>query len=55
VSANTVLDAYGMVGEPLAQVVAEHALARLREAAGAGVACDVVIVDREGAVIARAG
>jgi cobalt-precorrin-5B (C1)-methyltransferase len=54
VSANTVLDAFGMVGEPLARAVAERALARVREAAGDGVVCDVVIVDRGGEVIARA-
>jgi cobalt-precorrin-5B (C1)-methyltransferase len=54
-SANTVLDAYGMAGEPLAQAVAERALERVREAAGEAVACDVVIVDRGGEVIARAG
>ena len=55
VSANTVLDAYGMVGERLPRVVAERALARVREAAGEEIACDVIIVDRGGAVIARAG
>jgi len=53
--ANTALDAYGMVGAPLARVVAERALARVREAAGEGIACDVVIVDRGGEVLARAG
>jgi cobalt-precorrin-5B (C1)-methyltransferase len=55
VGANSVLDAFGMVGEPLARVVGERALARVRAAAGAAIACDVVIVDRGGAVIARAG
>jgi cobalt-precorrin-5B (C1)-methyltransferase len=54
-AANSALDAYGMVGKPLAQTVAERALARVREAAGEGIACDVVIVDRGGEVIARAG
>ncbi len=55
VAANTALDAYGMMGEPLARAVAERALARVREAAGEGIACDVVIVDRGGEVLARAG
>lgn len=54
-AANSALDAYGMVGEPLARAVAERALARVREAAGDAVVCDVVIVDRGGEVIARAG
>ena len=53
--ANTALDAWGMVGEPLARAVADRALARVREAAGEGIACDVVIVDRGGEVLARAG
>lgn len=53
--ANTALDAYGMVSAPLARVVAERALARVREVAGEGIACDVVIVDRGGEVLARAG
>lgn len=53
--ANTALDAYGMVGAPLARAVAARALARVREAAGEGIACDVVIVDRGGEVLARAG
>jgi cobalt-precorrin-5B (C1)-methyltransferase len=53
--ANTALDAYGMVGAPLARAVAERALARVREAAGDAVLCDVVIVDRGGEVLARAG
>jgi cobalt-precorrin-5B (C1)-methyltransferase len=55
VEANTVLEAYGMAGPALAQAVAERARARVQEAAGPAIACDVVVVEREGAVAARAG
>jgi cobalt-precorrin-5B (C1)-methyltransferase len=54
-AANTVLEAYGMAGPALAQAVAERARARVQEAAGPAIACDVVVVEREGAVAARAG
>ncbi len=53
--ANTVLEAYGIVGEPLAKKVAEAALEQVRARFGAEIGYDVVVVDREGAVIARAG
>jgi cobalt-precorrin-5B (C1)-methyltransferase len=53
--ANTALDAFGMVGRPLAEAVAARAVARVREAAGEGISCDVVVVDRGGEVLARAG
>jgi cobalt-precorrin-5B (C1)-methyltransferase len=53
--ANTVLEAYDILGETLAQRVAEAALAQVRARFGREIAFDVVVVDREGAVIARAG
>jgi cobalt-precorrin-5B (C1)-methyltransferase len=53
--ANTAMEAHAIAGAPLAQAVAERALARLREAAGEAVTCDVVLVDRAGGVLARAG
>ena len=53
--ANTVLEAHRIAGEPLAREVAERALARVQEAAGEAVTCDVVVVDRAGGVLARAG
>jgi cobalt-precorrin-5B (C1)-methyltransferase len=53
--ANTVLEAHAMVGAPLARAVAARALARVQAAAGEAVACDVVVVDRAGGVLARAG
>jgi len=56
VGANTALEAYAMVGAPLAERVAREALVRVQEALrGAAVRADVVIVDRAGVVIARAG
>lgn len=53
--ANTVLEAHALAGAPLARAVAERALEHVREAAGEDVACDVVVVDRAGGVLARAG
>ncbi|GKY87902.1 cobalt-precorrin-5B (C(1))-methyltransferase [Sinisalibacter aestuarii] len=52
---NTVLEAYGIVGKPLAEAVAAQALAAVRERFGTAMDFDVVAVSREGAVIARAG
>jgi cobalt-precorrin-5B (C1)-methyltransferase len=53
---NTALEAYEIAGKPLAQVVAIHAAEAVAALLnGAEVAVDVVIVDRAGAVIARAG
>jgi len=54
--ANTALEAYEMAGAPLAAQVAQQALMRVQVTLrGAPVRADVVIVDRAGAVIARAG
>ena len=54
--ANTVLEAYSMAGPPLAQAVAEGALDQARTLIGvAPVAVDVIVIDRAGAIIARAG
>lgn len=52
---NTALEAYEMIGKPLADVVAARALSAVRGRFGTDIAFDVVVVDREGAVIARAG
>ncbi|TYB81378.1 cobalt-precorrin-5B (C(1))-methyltransferase [Maritimibacter fusiformis] len=52
---NTALQAYEIVGAPLAKAVAERALGAVRERFGTAMSFDVVVVDREGAVIARAG
>jgi cobalt-precorrin-5B (C1)-methyltransferase len=54
-AANTVLDAYEMVGPTLAQAVAEAALARVTERFGAQTRFDIVIINRAGDIIARAG
>jgi cobalt-precorrin-5B (C1)-methyltransferase len=52
--ANTALEAVGMV-PALAQRAADEALLRVQAAAGPSVAADVVIIDRGGVVLARAG
>jgi cobalt-precorrin-5B (C1)-methyltransferase len=55
-SANTALDAYGMAGAPMAARVAREALARVKGQIGdAPVEVDVIIIDRAGRVIGRAG
>jgi cobalt-precorrin-5B (C1)-methyltransferase len=52
---NTVLEAYEIVGQPLADAVAMQALEAVRARFGTAIGFDVVVVGREGAVIARAG
>ncbi|SMY07989.1 cobalt-precorrin-5B (C(1))-methyltransferase [Flavimaricola marinus] len=53
---NTVLEAYQIAGPPLAEAVAEAALIQVRKMLGdVPVSADVVITDRAGQVIARAG
>ncbi len=51
---NTVLQAYEVAGQDLAQQVAERALARLRSDLPETM-IDVVVIDRAGAILARAG
>jgi len=56
----TALEAYQLAGPPLAQAVAEAALARIRDrfgkaADGSAIAHDVIVVDRAGQIIGRAG
>ncbi|ROU04084.1 cobalt-precorrin-5B (C(1))-methyltransferase [Histidinibacterium lentulum] len=53
--ANTVLEAYGIAGEPLARAIAEGARAVAQGMAGEEVAVDTVVIDRAGTVLARAG
>jgi cobalt-precorrin-5B (C1)-methyltransferase len=52
---NTVLEAYDIMGQPLAVAVAEAALAAVHRRFGTAIAFDIVVVSREGAVIAQAG
>ncbi len=54
--ANTALEAYRIAGAPLAERVARRAQAQaLAQLRRDDIALDVVVIDREGAVIARAG
>ncbi len=54
--ANTALEAYEIAGPMLAQKVADQALARVHARFGAaGIAYDIIIIDRKGTIIARAG
>jgi len=54
--AGTMLRAHELVGQELAQVVADEARARAAQALrGAGTEVDVVVIDRAGAVLARSG
>jgi cobalt-precorrin-5B (C1)-methyltransferase len=52
--ANTALEAYQIAGPPLAQAVAQAALAQV-SARFAGMTFDIIVIDRAGAVLARAG
>jgi cobalt-precorrin-5B (C1)-methyltransferase len=55
-SVNTVLEGYQIAGPPLAEAVASAALAHVRLMLGdAPVVADVVVTDRAGAIIGRAG
>ena len=55
-SANTALQAFQASGPRLAQAVAEEALAAVNRILGAApISTDVIVVDREGAIIGRAG
>jgi cobalt-precorrin-5B (C1)-methyltransferase len=53
--ANTVLEAYEISGETLAQEIAERALAQVQDRFGGQMTFDIVVIDRKGAVLARAG
>lgn len=54
-SANTALEAYQIAGAPVAEAVAERARFKAEAlVANAGVACDVVVIDRAGTVLAHA-
>ena len=52
---NTALEAYEIVGAPLAEWVAQAALARVEERFGGEMAFDIVVIDRGGGIIARVG
>lgn len=52
--ANTALQAYEMAGPPLAEAVARQALDVVAERFG-GMQFDIVVIDRAGAILARAG
>ena len=55
-AANTAMAALEHAGAPLAQAVAELALARVEETlAGSGIVADVVVVARDGTLLARSG
>ncbi len=54
--ANTALDAYRIGGAALAQKVADAALAQVQDRFGTnGMVFDIVVIDRAGEIIARAG
>ncbi len=54
--ANTALEAYETAGAPLAETVAKKALAQVQSRFGSsGIAYDIVVIDRKGAIISRAG
>jgi cobalt-precorrin-5B (C1)-methyltransferase len=56
VDVNTALEAYQIAGAPLADLIAQAALAQLHARFGdAGIVYDVVIIDRTGTIIAQAG
>lgn len=53
---NTVLQAYERIGEPLAATVAADALTEVQRRLGdSGITADVVVIDRHGTILARAG
>ncbi len=54
-AANTALQAYDIGGPVLAQAVAEAALSHVQAFLGGAIRPDIVVIDRAGAVIARAG
>ncbi len=52
--ANTALEAYTMIGAPMADWVAKGALATARAMLPEGVAVDIVVIDRKGEILGRA-
>ena len=53
--ANTALQAYEIAGKPLAQAVADRALAGIAAEFGGEMTFDIVVTDRAGTILARAG
>ena len=53
--ANTALQAYEIAGKPLAQAVADRALAGITADYGGEMTFDIVVTDRAGTILARAG
>ncbi|MEJ6398763.1 cobalt-precorrin-5B (C(1))-methyltransferase [Yoonia sp. 208BN28-4] len=53
--ANTALEAFEIAGPPLAQKIADMALAKVSQDFGADMTFDIVVIDRAGAILARAG
>lgn len=53
--ANTALQAYEIAGKPMAQAVANRALAVVQTGFGGEMQFDIVVIDRAGTILARAG
>jgi cobalt-precorrin-5B (C1)-methyltransferase len=53
--ANTALEAYTMVGAPMAEAIAARAKAQAEDTVRGAVAIEVIMVDRAGAVLAQTG
>jgi len=53
--ANTALQAYEIAGKPMAQAVADRALAVVQTGFGGEMQFDIVVIDRDGTILARAG
>lgn len=53
--ANTALEAYEIAGQPLAQAVADQALAQVCHGFGGDMQFDIVVIDRAGTILAKAG
>ncbi len=54
-SMNTALQAYESAGKDMAEWVAQSACAQVREMLPDSVACDTVVIDREGKILAQSG
>ena len=53
--ANTALQAYEIAGKPLAESIAQRALAQVRQRFGTDMTFDIVVIDRAGQIIGQAG